>query len=227
MRSTIIRISLAAATLVAASCAASAADFGQRYKAPVYSAPAYASWSGFYVGLNGGYGFGKASVTNDVGTTGDFNVKGALVGGTAGYNFQTGTWVWGVEGDIDYSGMKGSSSAFCVPDCTVSNSWLGTARARLGYAGWNNWLPYITGGLAAGNVKLAQDGGGSDSKTKLGWTAGLGVEYALFTNWSVKAEYLYADLGKSTCAAPTCNPGADVTTTFKANIVRLGVNYRF
>ncbi|MEI9804993.1 MAG: outer membrane beta-barrel protein [Pseudolabrys sp.] len=108
-----------------------------------------------------------------------------LIGGTLGLQLPDRHLGLGLEGDVDYSGMKGSSSAFCAPDCTVTNSWLGTARARLGYAGWNNWLPYITGGLAAGNVKVEQ-AGVSDSKTKLGWTAGLGVEYALFTNWSVR-----------------------------------------
>jgi outer membrane immunogenic protein len=221
-----IKTGIAAVALLATAIAAQAADLPRSYKSPAYTAPAYASWTGFYVGLNAGYGFGKASVANNVGSTGDFNVNGAVFGATAGYNFQTGTWVWGLEGDIDYSGMKGSSTAFCVPACTVSNSWLGTARARLGYAGWNNWLPYLTGGAAFGNVKFEQ-AGTVDSKTKIGWTAGVGVEYALLTNWSVKAEYLYADLGKATCAAPACNPGADVTTTFKANLVRLGVNYRF
>jgi outer membrane immunogenic protein len=226
MLTNLIRAGVAASALLTVSIAAQAADLPRSYKAPAYSAPSYASWSGFYLGINGGYGFGKASVANNVGTTGDFNVKGPVAGLTAGYNFQTGSWVWGLEGDIDYSNIKGTSSTFCVPDCSVTNTWLGTARARLGYAGWTNWMPYITGGAAFGGVKFEQ-ATTTDTRTKLGWTAGVGLEYAILSNWSVKGEYLYADLGSAVCPAGTCNPGADVTSKFKTNLVRLGVNYRF
>jgi outer membrane immunogenic protein len=223
----LIGVGMSAIAMLAMSGAVNAADLSPPgYKAPIYTAPGAASWNGFYVGVNAGYGMGKSRVTNDVGSTGDFNVKGALAGGTIGYNFQTGNWVWGVEGDLDMSAIKGSSSTFCVPDCNMSNTWLGTARARIGYAAWGNWLPYLTGGAAFGNIKFDQ-GVEPDSHTKIGWTAGLGVEYALLTHWSVKAEYLYADLGTATCAMPKCNSGADVLTTFKTNIIRLGVNYRF
>ena len=215
------------AALVATTFAAQAADLRTpNYKSPAY-APTYYSWTGFYVGLNGGYGFGKSSISSPtLGSTGDFNVKGAQFGGTLGYNLQTGSWVWGLEGDLDYSAMKGSSSTNCAPACTASNTWMGTARARLGYAGWDRWLPYITGGAAFGNVKFEQ-AGIADSKTKIGYTAGLGLEYAFLANWSAKAEYLYVDLGTAVCATPACNPTEDVSTKFKANIIRIGVNYHF
>jgi outer membrane immunogenic protein len=222
-----LSIALAIATSIAATAVSHAADLRTpSYKSPVY-APTYYSWTGFYAGINGGYGFGKASVSNSTGSTGDFNVNGAQFGGTLGYNMQTGSWVWGLEGDLDYSAIKGSSSSFCVlGGCTVSNTWMGTARARLGYAGWDRWLPYITGGAAFGKVKFEQ-GGTSDSKTKLGWTAGLGLEYAILANWTAKAEYLYVDLGSSVCPAGSCNPTDDVTYKFKTNLIRLGLNYRF
>jgi outer membrane immunogenic protein len=197
------------------------------YKSPIYSPDFVApfSWTGFYVGLNGGYGFGKSSWSSGGLSTGDFNVNGALAGLTLGYNLQTGTWVWGAEGDLDASWMKGSTTTACASGCETKNSWLGTGRLRLGYAGWNNWLPYLTGGVAAGDIK-ATDSTGSVTKTAIGWTAGLGVEYAMFGNWSTKLEYLYADLGKVTCGTPTC-AGGDVDIKFKANIVKVGVNYRF
>lgn len=224
-----VKLSLAftfAAAFAVAAFTAQAADLRTpNYKAPAY-APSYFSWTGFYLGLNGGYGFGKSTVSNNVGSTDSFGVKGAQVGGTLGYNLQTGSWVWGIEGDLDYSAMKGSSTTFCIIPCQVSNTWMGTARARLGYAGWDRWLPYITGGLAAGNVKIEQ-GAFSDSRTKFGWTAGLGLEYAILANWSAKVEYLYVDLGTAVCPSPTCNPASDVSTKFNANLVRLGLNYRF
>jgi outer membrane immunogenic protein len=224
MKFKMIRAGFTAAAILATSISAQAADLGGRYKAPAYSAPAYANWTGFYLGINGGYGFGKSNWTSGAITTGDFNVTGPMAGVTIGYNFQFGTWVLGAEGDLDYSWMKGSTSTNCTPDCQTSNTWLGTARARLGYAGWNNWLPYLTGGAAFGNIKMDQ-GPFSQTFTKIGWTAGVGLEYALWTNWSVKGEYLYVDLGTANCPAADCGASTDVT--FKTNLVRLGLNYRF
>jgi outer membrane immunogenic protein len=220
MKSFLIRTGFAAAALALAPLAAQAADL-PAYKAPVYTAPAYANWTGFYLGLNAGYGFGKSDWDVPAVST---SPKGALFGGTVGYNFQTGTWVWGVEGDFDVSTMKGSTDC-AGATCETKDSWLGTARARLGYAGWNNWLPYFTGGLAMGNIKASNSALSDASKTRLGWTAGLGLEYALVANWSVKAEYLYVDLGKFDCGI-ACGATTD-DVSFKANLVRLGVNYRF
>lgn len=225
MMTRMIRTGIAAAALLIAPIAAQAADLPQPgYKAPAYTAPSYANWTGFYAGFNIGYGFGKSNWTSAGVTTGDFNVSGMLAGLTLGYNFQTGTWVWGLEGDIDYSTIKGSTSTVCSPACETKNSWLSTARVRLGYAGWNNWLPYLTGGLAMGDIKATQ-GGASLTKTKTGYALGVGVEYAFMGNWSTKLEYLYADLGKATCPAATC--GSDVDVKFNTNIIRLGLNYRF
>jgi outer membrane immunogenic protein len=192
------------------------------YKAPAYVAPAYANWTGFYVGLNAGYGFAKSDW--------DFpavnlSPKGFVGGGTVGYNFQTGIWLWGAEADLDYSTIKGSSDCFAFT-CETKNSWFGTARGRFGYAGWNNWLPYLTGGAAFGNLKADNSATGLESSTtKIGWTAGAGVEYAMWTNWSVKVEYLYADLGSFDCGI-ACGATTD-NVTFKTNIVRGGINYRF
>ncbi|HZT26913.1 MAG TPA: outer membrane protein [Pseudolabrys sp.] len=218
------RIILAGITAVlVAPFAANAADLPPPYKAqPGLVAPVYATWSGFYVGINGGYGFGKSNWDSPAIS---MDPKGGLAGGTIGYNLQTGHWVWGLEGDIDWSGMSGDA-ACGIGSCTTKNNWLGTARARIGYAGWNNWLPYITGGAAFGDIKAENPVGGSVSKTQIGWTAGLGVEYAFRSNWSVKVEYLYADLGKFDCGT-TCGVTAPDDVSFKANLVRAGVNYRF
>jgi outer membrane immunogenic protein len=194
------------------------------YKNPVYVAPF--SWTGLYVGINGGYGWGKTNWTfAGIGSSGDFNTKGAFVGGTVGYNLQLSSYVIGAEGDFDASWIKGNNAVFCVaPGCETRNQWLSTGRVRLGYA-WDRWLPFLTGGAAFGSIKMTPGPNPTDTKTALGWTAGGGIEYAFMNEWSVKAEYLYVDLGKVTCAAAAC--GVDTDVTFKSNLVRLGVNYRF
>jgi outer membrane immunogenic protein len=224
MMTKLIRTGTAIAALLIVATAAQAADLPRgNYKAPAYTAPAYANWSGFYVGLNAGYGFGKSNWDIPVGTS--TSPKGVLAGLTLGYNYQTGVWVWGIEADADYSGMKGSTDCPGAGTCETKNSWLATARGRLGYAGWNNWLPYITAGAAGGDIK-ASDALGSATKTKIGWTAGLGVEYAMWSSWSVKLEYLYVDLGKFDCGV-SCSGGGTDNVSFKANLVRAGLNYRF
>jgi outer membrane immunogenic protein len=214
MKSRLIHLGLAVAAMLAAPVAAQAADLGPAYpppsyKAPAYVAPSYFSWSGFYIGLNAGYGFGQA----DVGPV-SLDLNGFVGGGTIGYNLQTGVWVWGIEGDFNYSAMKDD-----VGPVEVSVPWFATARGRIGYAGWNNMMPYITGGAAFAKLEVDAGAGGNDSDTRVGWTIGAGLEYALYSAWSVKVEYLYADLGTYDIA------GADVD--FTTNIVRAGVNYRF
>ena len=223
----------ACASLMAVTMAAPsfAADLPRpSYKAqPAYVAPYVAAftWSGFYVGINGGYGWGNSRWT-DPGTgvtTGDFRVKGWLGGGTLGYNFQFGSIVAGVEGDIAYAAILGRTTAFCAaPGCETRNTWLGTARARLGYA-FGSFLPFLTGGAAFGGIRMTPPGGPSETKTGFGWTLGAGLEYAFLGNWSAKIEYLYADLGKVTCSAGTCGVATDVR--YRPNLVRAGVNLRF
>ena len=225
MMTKLIRAGFAIAALLIVPIAAQAADLRQpSYKAPAYVAPSYANWGGFYVGLNAGYGFGSSKWTAGAATTGSFDVNGGMAGGTLGYNYQTGIWVWGLEGDFDASWMKGSTTKVCAPACETKNDWLATARGRLGYAGWNNWLPYVTGGAAFADIKASQ-GAASSSKSDIGYVLGAGVEYAFLGAWSTKIEYLYADLGKATCAATACGVATDVS--LKASMVRVGLNYRF
>ena len=221
----------ACAGLLAAAVASPsfAADLA---RPPIYKAPAAPyivpfSWSGFYVGVNGGYGWGTSDWTIEATalSTGDFDVNGALVGVTLGYNLQTGNWVWGVEGDLDASWIKGTETTFCaLPGCETRNDWLATGRARIGYA-WNRFLPYITGGIAAGDIKMTTPALTSETDTQVGWTAGAGVEWAFTGAWSAKFEYLYADLGTATCDAVTCGTPMDVS--LKLNLIRAGINYRF
>jgi outer membrane immunogenic protein len=228
MFSVLSRTGLAAAAVLLAPLAAHAADLQRGpYKAPAYVAPAYANWTGFYAGINAGYGFGKSNW--DVPAVSP-TPKGFVGGVTLGFNYQTGVWVWGLEGDVDYSDMKGDTTCG-AGTCETKNSWLATTRGRIGYAGWNNFLPYITGGAAFGDIK-ATSPSGSASKTNVGWTVGGGLEYAMWSNWSVKAEYLYYDLGTTSLFMPDLlgrvPPTFQIhTVDFKGNIARGGVNYRF
>jgi outer membrane immunogenic protein len=207
-----------------------AADLAQPiYKGPPAIVPAPFSWSGFYIGINGGYGFGSTEWSNTGSDT--FAINGGLAGVTLGYNIQTGNWVWGGEGDIDASWMKATNSnpgggGVCggVAGCETNVPWLATVRGRVGYA-WNRWMPYATGGVAIADIKATPNGGSEVSDTKVGWAAGAGIEYAFLGAWSAKLEYLYADLGSVDCAASSC--GIDTKVDFKSSIVRVGVNYRF
>ena len=203
---------------------------------PVYF-PAYYNWSGIYLGLNGGYGFGQSNWTNASVSTGSFNTNGFLVGGTLGANYQTGSYLVGFEGDIDWSSVQGSSSAAaCVAlgaaagtTCQTKSPWLGTARARVGYA-FDRLLVFGTGGAAFSGLEAILNPGGSISPgpSQLGWTAGAGVEYAFTDAVSAKVEYLFVNLGTVACPiAVGCGPFASHSFSFSENLVRAGVNYRF
>ncbi len=218
---------LGALAVVTMTGAANAADMQRRQampaKAPMYEAPY--NWTGFYVGINGGGGFGHSNWSNVLGTNG-FNLSGAVVGGTIGYNYQMGEAVIGVEGDGDWSNIRGSTSggACTGTSCETKNSWLATARGRLGYS-FGRFMPYVTGGGAFGDVQATAAGIGSQTTTRAGWTGGAGVEAAISGPWTAKVEYLYVDLGKASCDLAPC--GLATSASFTSNLVRGGINYRF
>lgn len=228
---------VAAATLTGAMSAQNsvyAADMPARAPAYYKAQPAAQSydWTGFYLGINGGYAWGRSSWSDPAAgaDSGRFNTSGGTLGGQVGYNWQTGPVVLGVESDINWLNAKGSSSAagVCATDgggtCQTQQSWLGTTRARIGYA-FDRWLPYITGGVAYGDVQANQATGGS-SATRTGWTAGGGVEYGITRNWSAKLEYLHTDLGTATfMGAASGTPTLSVPVT--NDLARVGLNYRW
>jgi outer membrane immunogenic protein len=189
-------------------------------KAPPYIDQTF-NWTGFYVGVNGGGGFGHAF--SDL--SGGMHTSGGVAGGTVGYNAQYGHWVFGFEGDVDWSDVSGSTSAAGCPGCSVQNNWLSTARGRVGYA-YGRWLPYITGGLAVGDVQANAPGFSGQTNTQVGWAAGAGVEYALSNNWSAELEYLHVDLGRFDCNV-NCGAAGTDNVSFRDNLVRGGFNYRF
>ena len=188
-------------------------------------------WSGFYIGGNVG-GAGGTSKISGGGLTKNLNVHGPFGGGTLGFNWQINpSWVIGLEGDADASGISGSSAACAaLGGCHVDNSWQGTVRGRLGWLPTPNAMLFVTGGAAFGDINL--DGGAPTAHigdTNVGWTAGAGLEYMFAPQWSVKVEYRHVDLGSvtGTCPATTCGVATSVKTTFSDDAGLLGFNYHF
>jgi outer membrane immunogenic protein len=222
-------LSMAAiASLVVASEVAVAADLARRPAPPAVAVKApplpIFDWSGFYVGVHGGYGWGDASITYPGFASTGFNANGWLVGGLVGVNYQVGQTVFGLEADINKTDMNGGGACVVGP-CDVSNSWLSTGRVRLGYA-VDRFMPYVTGGVAYGEVKANVPGVGGASDRRVGWTAGVGAEYAFTPNLSWKTEYLFVDLGKFDCGL-SCGIGSPTDVKFDAHIVRTGINLKF
>ena len=132
---------------------------------PLY-APVY-NWTGFYLGINGGGGWG----TSQWDGVDKFDLSGGLIGGTVGYNWQVNQLVLGAEGDIDWSGIKGTTTVLCPGGCETRNQWLATVRGRLGYA-WDRFLPYLTAGLAAGDINATRAGPAGRQKHQCGLDRG-------------------------------------------------------
>jgi outer membrane immunogenic protein len=233
-------IGAAAALVVAGAVSAQAADLPTRKEAPVpvFVAPPF-TWTGFYLGVNAGgiFGSGGNASTTFAGS-GAFGIPftilttnwpnnngfgssktGFIGGGQAGYNWQTGSWVFGVETDFDGSTLSRSRTVigptfadpfrplgtdFFTANGSARLDWLGSTRGRVGFA-WDRLLIYGTGGVAYGgasgnlNIFDANNGwfwsSGNRSNTRTGWAAGGGVEYAFTNNIILGAEYLFYDLG--------------------------------
>ena len=215
-------------------------------KAPPAPAPAVCTWCGFYIGANVGGSWGDGRSTFDAPGFGAFfsdttHPDGVIGGGQLGYNWQTGNVVFGIETDIQGSGQRDSRTlaAVATPLGPVSLSeadklpWFGTTRGRLGltFGDSSNWLLYGTGGVAYGDVNSSLTlttplgiASVSNSTTRVGWTAGGGVEYMFLPRWSFKAEYLFMDLGTETFASPFA---VSQHIRFQDNIARVGINYHF
>lgn len=240
------RILLAGTFALAAASPTLAADLPSAAPPPAQApatyvpapAPVY-NWSGIYVGVNAGYGFGDSEWSPPgLASSGDFNVVGGLVGGTIGANFQSGQFVFGIEGDGDWADLDGTVAG-TVASCPVAtactfettNNWLATVRGRVGYA-FDRVLVYGTAGGAFGDVKATLSGTGittgSTDSTEWGWTAGAGVEYAITENITAKVEYLFVDLSNGSCSTSVCTlPAASTPVSFDASLVRAGLNFKF
>ncbi len=242
------RFLAAATSLVALSASASAADLPMPFKAPL-QAPMYSGWNGFYLGLNGGGGIGLSRSDFSVAGTQFATAKNTPAGGfggiQAGYNYQAGMAVLGLEADIQGANIVGGLSAPCpgglcnVLPLTATYSqkvpWFGTVRARLG-AAQNGWLVYVTGGYTYARLDTDASAAAGPAtanyglhETRSGWNLGTGIEVMLTGNWTARLEYLYLDLGRRSTSMSF--PAVPVTiiddARFGMHIARLAVNYKF
>lgn len=199
------------------------------YKAPVAVAPV-STWTGCYFGIVGGGAWGRSqheAPLSGLDVTNRFDIRGAQVGGTTGCNFQYGMWVFGSESDWSWSNKRGSSPNLVFPAFTAHTDerWFSTSRARLGVA-WDRWMIYGTGGLAVASIRIREVSPAAefeDTRTRVGWTAGVGVETMIWNNWSLKLEYLYADFRNDHYVIG----GRVNDVRLNDHIVRAGLNYHF
>lgn len=205
-----------------------AADFAAVPYAPAPTSP----WSGFHVGVAGGWG--RATASHDqlvtlvgIASSGDFTQTGWIAGGTVGYDWQFGMFDVGVEGDISGASIDGNTlNGPCAGAvaCRTRIGWLHTGRARLGVA-FGQIMPYVTGGIAAAGLKAWNATNSTNSEPSAVWTGvvGGGVEWMFLPHWSAKAEYLYIPSFGS--VSPT-----DIQATLterNVSLVRFGVNFHF
>jgi outer membrane immunogenic protein len=192
-----------------------AADLGRPapYKAPV--APVYLSdWAGFYIGINGGYGWGETKF--DDAPILNSKPKGGLFGGHAGYNWQYGSVVAGLEVDFDGADIKQTITPLRGISVEEKIDELASARARIGYVFFPNLLAYGTAGAGWGHFHASSAVLGSSNSNEFGWTAGAGLEYKLVEHILLRAEYLHYDFAKD-----------DNNAKNTVDVIRGGLSYKF
>jgi outer membrane immunogenic protein len=248
------RIALASVSVIALAAAAEAADM--YVPAPeglggYKDAPAVSDWSGFYIGINGGGGWGNtdfpfgfsAPVLGQLAKTPAQRSSGGLAGGQLGYNWQYGRFVGGLEVDFDAVGIKSASNLGFVPPPSVINhavniDELASIRGRLGWTVRPDLLAYGTAGLGFGHSKnsFAETTAGTlytsniAGAAEFGWVAGAGLEYKLLDHWLLRADYLHYDFGSQTSMLLFSQVGTNIDANRShttADIVRGGLSYKF
>lgn len=234
MRTSALGLLAAAAALAIGAATAHAADLPSRYSpAPAYNAMPVFTWTGFYAGLNAGYGWnvGDSRYYDPAfGTTSSNRSGGFVGGGQIGYNYQFGMFVAGVETDLQYAAVGNKGAAYGnIYYPGDSDGFFGTIRARAGVA-FDRALVYGTGGFAYGDIggNRGYDpllGHHSGDETNWGWTLGGGLEYAITNNFTAKVEGLYVDLDTKDNYSLGGRVNVDRDAEF--GVFRAGVNYKF
>jgi outer membrane immunogenic protein len=241
------RFLLATVSMVALTSVTRAAEMPvtMPVKGPMYAPAPVATWDGAYFGVQGGV-VRRDALFDDVGAnpgTTPFPLEGDKTGAAAGlllgYNWQRGSFVYGLEGDWSWVGAKASTRISTFEPVSFGVNWIGTIRGRAGLA-VDSTLFYLTGGAAFGHVKdnvaIVQDTSGAaffsfaQNQTKVGWVVGTGVEHALAPHWTARAELRYVDFGKTTV---DCLPGVGSCPSYRGQFSNslwlglLGLNYKF
>ena len=225
------------------------------------------NWSGWYMGLNGGFGWSTEDIVlrdvvpaafgfgNSFFVPGNVRTRpdGGVFGGQIGHNWHNGVWLWGIEADIQWSDIKGSTNIAVTPTpltfegTTVAANeleWFGTLRGRLGLTPWPTTLLYVTGGLAYGKINtsvvqtatfvgLIATVALSQSETESGWVLGGGFEHQLAPNWRIGAEYLYLDFGDTSLSGTSAfvgsafNYAVTATQDRQFHIARVKLHYNW
>jgi outer membrane immunogenic protein len=229
----------------------SAADLGARpiSKAPVAAPIALYDWSGFYIGghIGGTWGdkdwsvapgtalapLGIAIPVAGVFSIGSHRTDGFLAGGQVGFNWQTGAWVFGIEGQGSWTNADGEHFCDVAIVCRTEINWMATAAGRIGYA-FNNLLLYAKGGAAfidEDHFIIDTPTGftlASASKTRTGWMVGGGLEWGFTPNWSAKIEYNFMDFGNEAITFAVVGvPAINIDIDQQVHVVKGGINYRF
>jgi outer membrane immunogenic protein len=220
---------------------ARAADLGpygsrQRWDAPpqAYSTNAF-RWTGFYGGVQAGYGWSGTDATSATLSTGtteafSYSTNGAIGGIHAGYNWQINSIVLGLETDLEMSGIGGSSVGTLGGGHSTNIDWMGSFRGRAGFT-TGATLFYLTGGLAYGNVSVDRSAGAGftpfigASEFKTGWTLGAGVEHAFTSTISARPEYSYTDFGTINYTSLPSN--LNDSSAVSSNAIRAGLSFKF
>ncbi|MEH2498087.1 outer membrane immunogenic protein [Bradyrhizobium sp. AZCC 1678] len=235
------KFAIAAAALVVGTVSASAADLAARpyTKAPAPIAAVY-NWTGFYIGADVGYGWGRSTgtLTNAAGffpVPYSLDPSGLIGGGFVGYNWQVSNVVLGIEADWQAADLNESGNFLLggVPTYTIGTKVkdYGSVRGRLGFA-FDRWMVFGTAGAAWGrwDTSYALIGGvpfvTASTSSNVGWTAGAGVEYAFTNNWLGRVEYRYTDLGRSSFISAATN-SRELGNRVTVNDVRVGIAYKF
>jgi outer membrane immunogenic protein len=227
----------AAAALLLTLTSANAADLSRPVPAPYYKAPAMVapafSWTGLYLGLQGGYGWGRESYTDNAIGAVSHSPEGGIFGGVLGYRYQIGQFVLGAEGTASWADINDSVSGGGFSETLKARS-LYTATGQIGWAAFSQTLLYAKGGWAGASLHNDLTGAGltaSNTQNASGWTVGAGIDYAVWQNVVLGVEYDHMDLGYGSFAAATSVGGAPWTVAgtsrFKNDQVVGRLTYKF
>lgn len=219
-------VAILAAAIAASAGATNAADLSVDTveQQVVYSPTPAISWTGFYAGINGGFGSGTAPAST--GAAFYISPSGGFLGVQIGYNHNlTDNIVLGIEADAQWANMTGRNPIGGPANVTQTINWFGTVRGRLGYA-MDTWLPYVTAGLAVAGATRTTDAGGGQSvaRTHTGYALGAGIEWAFASDWTAKVEYQYLNFGAATYVF---SGAPDPSVGLTSNTIRIGLSKHF